>query len=162
MRKQDLTINYEDIPKTFAICFNAKCPLRKKCVRFAAAPVVFEHRKEGPSVYPNALNEGECAKFVLLRWVRLAWGFRPLFLNVRHADYDKIRSAVILHFRSESNFWRYNRGHYKLTPEHQEAIFDIFRRFGYDTKGLEFAHYKEQVFFPESHGQQVREIFPSL
>ena len=34
-----------------------------------------------------------------------------------------------------------------ITPEQQEAIFDIFRRFGYDTKGLKFAHYKEQVSF---------------
>ena len=153
MRMQDLTINYEDIPRTFAICFNAKCPLRKKCVRFAAAPVVFEHRKEGPSVYPTALNDGQCAKFVQLRRVRLAWGFRPLFSDVRHADYDKVRSAVIFHFKSESDFWRYNRGHYKLTPEQQEEIFSIFKRFGYDTKGLNFAHYKEQVFFPETYNQ---------
>ena len=148
MSKQDLTIHYEDIPKLFAVCFNAKCPMRKKCVRFAAAPVVCEHRKEGPSVFPSAIVDGECQKFAQLRVVRLAWGFKPLFINVRHADYDKIRSAVIFHFRSESDFWRYNRGYYKLTPEQQEAIFDIFRRFGYDSKNLKFAHYREQVFFP--------------
>jgi hypothetical protein len=153
MKKQDLTIHYEDIPKSFAVCFNAKCPMRKKCVRFAAAPVVFEHRKEGLSVFPSAIVDGECKKFVQLRMVRLAWGFKPLFVDVRHADYDKVRFAVIHHFRSESDFWRYNRGHYKLTPEEQEAIFDIFRRFGYNTKGLKFAHYKEQVFFPEIHNQ---------
>ena len=153
MSKQDLTIHYEDIPKSFAVCFNAKCPMRKKCVRFAAAPVVCEHRKEGPSVFPSAIVDGECQKFVQLRVVRLAWGFKPLFVDVRHADYDKVRFAVIHHFRSESDFWRYNRGHYKLTPEQQEAIFDIFRRFGYNTKVLKFAHYKEQVFFTTPHNQ---------
>ena len=153
MSKQDLTIHYEDIPKSFAVCFNAKCPMRKKCVRFAAAPGVCEHRKEGPSVFPSAIVDGECQKFVQLRVVRLAWGFKPLFVDVRHADYDKVRFAVIHHFRSESDFWRYNRGHYKLTPEQQEAIFDIFRRFGYNTKVLKFAHYKEQVFFTTPHNQ---------
>ena len=161
MKKQDLTIHYEDIPKSFAVCFNAKCPMRKKCVRFAAAPIVFEHRKEGLSVFPSAIVDGECKKFVQLRMVRLAWGFKPLFVDVRHADYDNVRFAVIHHFRSESDFWRYNRGYYKLTPEQQEAIFDIFRRFGYDTKGLKFAHYKEQVFFPELHNQRFTKEFPS-
>lgn len=155
MSKQDLTIHYEDIPKSFAVCFNEKCPMRKKCVRFAAGPVVCEHRKEGLCVFPSAIADGECQKFVLLRMVRLAWGFWPLFKEVRKADYDKVRRAVISHFKSESEFWRYNRGYYKLLPEQQKSIFDIFQRFGYSIKNLKFMHYKEQVFFPEPHNQDI-------
>ena len=83
--------------------------------------------------------------FHQLRMVRLAWGFRTLFDDVQKKDYDHLRSSVIFHFRSESDFWRYNRGYYKLTPEQQEEILDIFRQNGYDPAKRHFQHYEERV-----------------
>ena len=50
-------------------------------------------------------------------------------------------------FGSDRNFYRYNRGEYKLTPERQEEVMAVFRQHGYDTKDLRFEHYEELVDF---------------
>lgn len=85
--------------------------------------------------------------FRQLRLIRVAWGFKTLFADVQKKDYGHLRSEVIFHFRSESDFWRYNRGYYKLTPEQQQEILDIFRKNGYDPTNRSFQHYAEQIDF---------------
>ena len=102
-----------------------------------------------PQMYAVCFND-QCPLFRQFRIVRLAWGFRTLFADVQKKDYDHLRSKVIFHFSSESDFWRYNRGYYKLTPEQQEAILDIFRQHGYDPASRRFQHYVEQFDFSEN------------
>lgn len=145
MNDNSINLRPEDVPKAFEVCFNDQCPRRHDCVRRLAGDVVAKVRVCGPCVYPTALADGQCSMFRQQRIIRAAYGFRTLFEKVRHEDYSQLRSEVIFHFRSESDFWRYNRGHYKLSPEQQEEILGIFRSHGYDTSDMHFQHYVEQV-----------------
>lgn len=143
-----LNIRPEDVPPSFYVCFNTQCPRCADCLRFVVGEVVSSVRDHGPCFYPCALDgQGRCSHFHRIRTVRLAWGFRPLFRSVRHEDYAMLRSRVICLFGSASQFFRYNRGDYKLTPERQEEVFDVFRRKGYDTTDFRFAHYEEAIDF---------------
>lgn len=137
----------EDVPPSWNICRNHECPKREECLRYVVAPIVEAARDHGPAVYQSALKNGKCRMFHRLRVIRSAWGFRPLFSNVQHKDYDLLRSEVMYHFGSRSQFFRYNRGDYRLTPEMQEEVFDIFRRHGYDTTNFRFAHYEDTIDF---------------
>lgn len=147
MQESPITIRPEDVPKTYAVCFHDQCPHREQCTRYAAGKAASTSRNQGPCVYPTALRDGQCPMFRQLRIIRSAWGFRTLFADVQKKDYDRLRWKVICHFSSESDFWRYNRGYYKLTPEQQEAVLDIFRQFGYDPASRHFRHYEEKVDF---------------
>ena len=76
----------------------------------------------------------------------IAPGLRPLCLEHEQdiADYAALRYEVMFYFSSESDFWRFNRGYYLLSPKQQEDILAMFRRRGYDTTNFRFAHYVEQ------------------
>jgi len=141
------SLRAEDVPRSWQICFNDECPMREECLRHAVAPIVAASCDHGPCVYPSALVGGKCNFFVDKQPIRLAWGFRPLFTKVRHEDYASLRWKVIALFGSDSQFFRYNRGYYKLTPEQQEEVLDIFRRNGYDTTDFRFAHYADSYKF---------------
>lgn len=147
MTESPITIHPEDVPEMYAVCFNDLCPRHQQCVRYAAGQAAATNKTHGPCVYPVALRDGQCPMFRQLRLIRSAWGFRPLFADVQKKDYNDLRFEVIHYFRSESDFWRYNRGRYKLTPEQQQDILDIFRRFGYDPATRQFQHYEELVDF---------------
>ena len=147
MPETQINIRPEDVPEMYAVCFNSQCPNHLQCVRYDAGQAVTSRAIYGPCIYPNALEGDQCPMFRQLRRIRSAWGFRPLFADVQQKDYDDLRFEVIHYFRSESDFWRYNRGYYKLTPEQQQDILDIFRRRGYDTENRLFQHYEEQVDF---------------
>ena len=143
-----LKLRPSDIPPTLALCFNAECPHRAQCMRFFAGQIANQERDHGQTVFPSSLKaDGTCRFFFQLRVIRVAWGFRPLFKTIRHEDYAAIRWRVKRKFGSDRNFYRYNRGEYKLTPERQAEVLDIFKRYGYDTTNLHFEHYEEQVDF---------------
>ena len=137
----------EDVPSSWLICYNNECPMRDECLRYYVAPIVGSNLDHGPAVYPSALVDGKCRFYVDKQPIRLAWGFRPLFTKVRHEDYATLRWKVMALFSSDSKFFRYNRGDFKLTPEQQQEVLDIFRRKGYDTTDMHFAHYEDTYKF---------------
>ena len=133
----------EDVPPSWPICYNNECPMREECLRYSVAPIVSASRDHGPAIYPSALVDSKCRFFVDKQPIRLAWGFRPLFAKIRHEDYATLRWNVIALFGCDSQFFRYNRGDYKLTPEQQQEVLELFRRKGYDTTDMHFAHYED-------------------
>ena len=143
-----LSFRPTDVPPTWLVCFNTACSRREDCLRYAAGAAVAGSRDHGPVVYPSALSaDGECRFFHRTRLVKMAWGFRSLFLKVRHEDYAILRSRVIDLFGSSRQFYRYNRGEYRLTPERQAEVLSLFERCGYDTTDFRFDHYEEQIDF---------------
>ena len=145
-----LTLRPGDVPMTFAVCFNSDCPRQTQCLRYAAGQAVMPQRDHGPSVFPNALkSDGSCRFFFLFRTIQAAWGFSALFKKVRHEDYPTLRWLLKDFIGSDRQFYRYNRGDYKLTPEEQAKVLNIFRRYGYDTQDMRFDHYEEMVDFIE-------------
>lgn len=145
-----LNLRPSDVPASFTVCFNNECPHRDKCLRHTAGQAITPHRDHGTSVFPGALKaDGQCRFFFQKRIIRAAWGFRPLFCGVRHEDYAPLRQQVMALFGSDRRFYRFNNGEYKLTPERQAEVLAVFKRFGYDTTDLRFAHYEELVDFIE-------------
>lgn len=143
-----LNLRPDDVPKTFALCFNNTCARRNECVRFAAGQVANQYRDYGMAVFPSSLKaDGSCRFFFQLRIIRAAWGFRPLFRKIRHEDYASLRWQVKALFGSDRQFYRYNKGEYKLSPERQAKVLALFERRGYDTSDFRFEHYEEQVDF---------------
>ena len=82
-----------------------------------------ENRKNmiGSAIYPNALQNGKCRFYVEKRVIRAAWGFRKLFLNVKHVDDTPRHPAIFrqsghllsLHERTTHPYARATRGHSK-------------------------------------------------
>ena len=82
-----------------------------------------ENRKHmiGSDIYPNALQNGKCRFYVEKRVIRAAWGFRKLFLNVKHVDDTPRHPAIFrqsghllsLHERTTHPYARATRGHSK-------------------------------------------------
>ena len=62
-------------------------------------------------------------------WTRncAAWGFRKLFLNVKHVDDTPIRREIHQYLGSCSTYYRYMNGQLTLTPEQLEGVINIFR-----------------------------------
>lgn len=145
---ESLNIRPEDVPSSFLLCFHPDCPRRADCLRHVAGEPAGRVRDHGACVFPSALNsDGQCRFFRPVRTIRSAWGFRPLFDRVRHEDYALLRTQVMLLSGSRSRFFRYNRGDYRLTPEQQEQVLDIFRRQGYDTAEFHFEYYEDVIDF---------------
>ena len=143
MAENTRTIQAHEVPKNYQVCFNTQCPHYQTCVRYAAGQAVTARATTGYCVYPTALQNGQCRYYIPIRILRLAYGFSTLFKQIRHADYAALRYEVMFYFSSESDFWRYNRGYYLLSPKQQEDILAMFRRRGYDTTNFRFAHYVE-------------------
>ena len=126
------TFNFDCVPSSYTLCFNSSCPLSQQCMRHLAGQHVPDHLTRGMAIYPNAFADGKCKYFKQIRVMRAARGFGDIFANVRRSDYDAMRSLLTKCLGTGGTYYRYHSGKKLLTPEQQEAIRHIFRKFGYD------------------------------
>ncbi|MBR1732263.1 MAG: hypothetical protein IJ729_00770, partial [Alloprevotella sp.] len=84
------------------------------------------------------------------RVVRTAWGFRSLFRDVLARHAPSLRSSLMGLLGSESTYYRYHRGERRLTPEQQQEVARIFRRYGYGDAAVTFDHYREEIDFSDA------------
>ena len=126
------TFNFDCVPSSYALCFNNSCPLSQQCLRHLAGQHVPAQLTRGAAIYPNALANGQCPYFKQIRIVRAARGFGDIFANVRRNDYAAMRSQLSKCLGTGGTYYRYRSGEHLIMPEQQEAIRQIFRKFGYD------------------------------
>lgn len=141
-----LPFDFASIPPTWALCFNERCPHMENCMRYFVGRHLPADNMAEPSVYPNALQNGECRYFVEKRIIRAAWGFRKLFLNVRRVDDTPLRDKIKHYLGGHGTYYRYMNGEYTLSPEQQEWILNLFRQHGY-TENLAFDNYADKYAF---------------
>ena len=103
-------------------------------------------RMTGFAIYPNALQNGKCRFYVKKRVIRAAWGFRKLFLNVKHVDDTPICREIQQYLGNRPTCYRYMNGQLTLTPGQQAGIIDIFREYGY-TEELSFDNYIDRYAY---------------
>lgn len=128
----------------WSYCFNEHCPKHEECIRFIAGKFVDDAQDYGACVFPNACANGrKCRHFKQARIVTFAWGFKKLFYNVKQRDAALLRLRLKMFLGSHGTYYNYANGRYKLTPEQQQGVLDIFRKKGY-TEDLEFDHYVEE------------------
>ena len=142
-----VNFDFSIVPPLWKLCFNEKCPLAKQCLRYAVGEKSPKTKTWGSSVFPAAWQENErCPHFKEIRIIRAAYGFKPLFRNVKVKDAPVLRRKMKSYLGSQSYYYRYNSGEYLLTPDQQKWILDLFRSYGYD-EGLDFVGYRELLDF---------------
>lgn len=131
-----------NVPSDYLYCFNVGCPRAKDCIRHFAAEHIDASVKVGSAVFPTALlGDGGCDRFKQKRIIKAAWGFAPLFADVKERDGSTLRSRLKSFLGGNGTYYRFNRGERLLTPEQQEWILSLFRQYGYDH--LHFEGYQE-------------------
>lgn len=135
-------LTLEQIPPTYSRCFLADCPLAETCLRHQAGLCLNADISQGFSVFPNARTETGCKHFQPIRLIRAAWGFDAIFAEVKSKDETILRNQIKDYLGDHSAYYRYHNGKRKLTPQQQEWIINLFRKYGYQDP-LEFDHYTE-------------------
>lgn len=145
MKTNNILLNYNNVPKTWHLCFQNACPRREECLRYAVGRIVPEEVVCGPTVFPSAVQKGQCRLYLSKEPVRCAYGFDGLFQEVRVCDAIALRAKTKEYLGGNGTYYRYQHGERLLTPEQQRWILELFASYGY--KDLEFDHYVHSVVF---------------
>ena len=132
-RQKDM-IDFKEIPNWWPLCPGYECTQRESCLRHMAFRQAPERVTRWECVLPTALANGACSHYQKAERVRMAMGFDKLFkqLHSRDARHD-IRIALTDYFGSKGSYYRYKDGERQLTPQRQEAVGEIFRRYGFES-----------------------------
>ena len=138
---EEVKFDFRNVPASWPLCFLTGCPKQDECLRQLAARYLPENRDFGPVIYPNMKIGAEgCRFFVTGQPKRMAWGFQTIFAEVKSKDEKGLRLAMKHYLNGHANYYRYHHGERLLSPEQQEWIINLFRRYGY-TEGLTFDNY---------------------
>lgn len=136
----------DQIPPSYIRCFWKECPKRETCARFFAGQYIPDGWTSGPAVYPTAGLGDACVHYKQKRIIRAAYGFNALFAEVKQKDSASLRLRIKKFLGGNTTYYRYHHGERMLTPEQQEWIIHLFRRYGY-TEELHFDAYRELYDF---------------
>lgn len=140
----DEAIRNCSVPKSWLMCFNGSCKRCTECIRYRIFRVVGREWTCGNAVFPAAAEQAEgCRFFEPVRMVKMAWGFNGLFDVVRANDAPRLRTMMKEELGGNTAYYHYHHGRRLLTPEQQEWIIELFKRFGYDE--CEFDGYRMGV-----------------
>ena len=102
--------------------------------------IVFVHIGQAVRQRLDAAQRAGCRLFAVGEPKHMAWGFNTIMLEVKSRDEQALRNSMKQYLGGHSNYYRYHNGERLLTPEQQEWIVNLFRRYGY-TENLTFDHY---------------------
>lgn len=135
----DLT--YDILPPSWMFCFLEGCPRADECMLHLTTRLIPENQTYGTAVFPTALKDGKCEHFKPVKKIKAAYGFDTIFKEVKSKDEKSLRDSMKDYFGSHGAYYRYHNGDKMLTPEQQQWIIDLFKRYGY-TENLCFDHYR--------------------
>lgn len=141
--------DFKDVPPMWMLCFCDECSRHADCLRYIVGLQVPDNVLWGPAIYPSAYRSGRCKYFKEIRKINAAYGFNPLFKEIKFKHSKLLRDKLKEYLGSHGAYYRYNRGERLLTPEQQEWIIRLFASYGY-TEKLAFEHYKEVLDFSEN------------
>ena len=138
--------DFEKLSPLWRFCFCEGCPRHADCLRYLTGQQVPASTTCGHAVFPTAYRNGDCPHFKEVRVIRAAYGFKPLFRDVKKRDYSVLISKMKAFLGGHGTYYRYNRGERMLTPEQQQWILGLFTSYGY-TENLAFEHYCDLLDF---------------
>lgn len=142
----DIDFTPDMFPYGFYRCFMSDCPKADTCAHFLAGRYIEEGVTAGLAVFPTARKGDKCVHYKQTRVIRVAYGFKTIFADVKKRDYTTLRQEVRQYLGSNTSYYRYNRGEKLLTPAQQKWIITLFRNYGY-TENLRFDHYRDVYDF---------------
>jgi hypothetical protein len=127
----EMDINFENRPNSFIVCWNEKCLLGEKCLRRIVALRNSEDSDLMVAVNVLKFNETNCKYFLENKKVRVAYGMKNSFEEVKAKDIVNMRKELINHF-GHTYYYERRNGKMPITPEDQEYIAKLFSSYGYE------------------------------
>ena len=90
----EVNINFENKPKNFIVCFNESCSIGGYCLRRLAAIHDSENSDLLTVVNASKFNESNCKYFLENKKVRIAYGMKDSFEDVKAKDIANIRKEL--------------------------------------------------------------------
>ena len=144
--KNNIVFDFNNMPGSWALCFNNDCPLAEKCLRRYAATQMPGTQTRVVTIAPGAQTGDSCQWFVTKEPTQVAYGFSHLYDHVLHNDYAPMKKAITGLLNGRSNYYRYNKGELTLTHGQQQQIAHIMASMGYDEPPV-FDHYRYELRF---------------
>lgn len=132
------------IPFGFARCYQERCPLKDKCLRYYAAQIEENEANSVLIVNPRLIPEdaSQCSYFKSLKKIRVAWGVKHLFDEVPAKLLRSLKSRIIASI-GRTRYYRCYRMEQGLMPSEQQFIADAFSKCGLTIKP-KYDHYTEE------------------
>lgn len=127
----EMDINFENRPNSFIVCWNEKCLFGEKCLRRIVALRNSEDSDLMVAVNVLKFNETNCKYFLENKKVRVAYGMKGSFEEVKAKDIANMRKELINHF-GHTYYYERRNGKMPITPEDQEYIAKLFSSYGYE------------------------------
>lgn len=143
MKKKDSS-NQVIYPSKYVMCFNSTCPKAEECTHHLATLHIRKDDVSGFAVYPTMQNKKVCPYYKKIRTIRAAWGFNNIFKDAKQRDAPTLRATVKAYLGGNTQYYRYHHGELQLTPEQQNWIVNLFKKYGY-TDGLDFDNYVDTI-----------------
>ncbi|MBO4398428.1 MAG: hypothetical protein J5805_07815 [Bacteroidaceae bacterium] len=124
---------YETMPEHYLLCFNDGCPLADTCLHRLAARSGRVKDEVVKVVNPVRYCGENCPCYKENKVVTMAYGMKDSFHEVKADHIARLRNTLIDHFGRGSYYLRRN-GLRAMTPDEQEYIGSVFRKFGYEVK----------------------------
>lgn len=117
------------VPSGFMHCLNASCQLADTCLRYRAMASLPKGCKPITIVNPAFVPSGNrCPEFLSIENQQCAYGIDHLYDDMKYATAVKVKEHLIGHF-GKNIYYRFMRKEKCFTPEHQQYIQEVFRKF---------------------------------
>ena len=126
----DIKLRFSDVPRNWAICYQTDCPLAESCLRRHVATLAPANLQHHECVLPAARKGESCNCFVENRPLRLAHGMKGLLVGIGYEQGIVLRNHLFKIFGSRSQYYRYYRGRWPISPRQQERVAALFRQLG--------------------------------
>ena len=124
---------FETMPEHYMLCFNDDCPVADECLHRLAARSGRQTDDVVSAVNPVRYSGKSCRYYKPNKVSTMAYGMVDSFHEVKADHIASLRNMLIHHFGRGSYYLRRN-GLRPITPEEQQYISSVFRRFGYEVK----------------------------
>ena len=129
-----MLLTYSLAPHDWAICFQGDCPMKDTCLRYAIGQLAPADLTHHATILPAARQGDHCSLFATKEPVRIARGMTRLLPRLSSGKISDLRQGLYAIFGSCPHYYRYRAGKYDITPEQQEQVAALFRRFGIEAE----------------------------
>ena len=141
-------LSYKDAPHDWAICYQDDCPMKDSCLRRAIARLAPATIKKHITVLPTAREGDKCPFFATAEPVRIVRGMTRLLPSSGSERVTAIRHGMYGIFGSQTNYYRYRKGMYDITPEQQKRVNRLFKKYGF-TGEIKYDKSRMDYYFPK-------------
>lgn len=138
--------DFKKIGAGYLFCFNAECPKKEECIRYAVSRQIPDDICVGQAVLPPACRDGRCKFFKKKQVVIYAYGFEHIYDKVLRKHYTEMRTRLTAYLGNKGMYYSYKHGKRGLTPDQQQYIHNMFADYGYP-EDIVFDKYEKQYDF---------------